>query len=82
MSFIELDLNDRDQWQTQITHFFEQAMQRGLVNHRTGQKRIAVLFQRDGQALKPICPRAAQMALDSDLIDHSLTWSWFWFEFV
>jgi len=34
MSFIGLDLIDRDQWHSQITDFFEQAVQRGLVNHR------------------------------------------------
>ena len=57
-------------------------MQRGLVNHRAGQERIAVLFQRDGQALKPVCPLRTQMALEPDLIDHGLTWSRFWVEFV
>ena len=31
-------------------------MQCGLVNHRSGKKRIAIVFQRDGQALKPVCP--------------------------
>ena len=45
-------------------------MQRGLVNYRAGQKRIAVLFQRDGQALKPVCPLMTQMALEPDLIDQ------------
>ena len=47
-------------------------MQGSLVDHRTGEKRSAVLFQRDGQALKPVCPLAAQMALDPDLIDRRL----------
>jgi hypothetical protein len=27
MIFIELDFNDREQWHSYITHFFEQAMQ-------------------------------------------------------
>jgi hypothetical protein len=26
-----LDFNDRDQWHAQITHFFEQPMQYGLI---------------------------------------------------
>ncbi len=48
-------------------------MQRGLVNHRAGDKSITVVFQRDGQAPKPVCPLRTQMALDPDLIDHGLT---------
>ena len=31
-------------------------MQRGLIGHRAGEKGIAVLFQRDGQAVKPVGP--------------------------
>jgi hypothetical protein len=48
-------------------------MQRGLICDRAGQKRVAVVLQRDGQPLKPICPSAIQMALDPDLIDYSFT---------
>jgi len=55
-------------------------MQRSLIDHRAGQKRIAVVFQGDGQALKPVCPLSTQMALDPDLIDHWLIC--FWVEFV
>jgi hypothetical protein len=47
-------------------------MQRGLIDHGTGQKRIAVLFQGDGKASEPVCPLPAQMALDPDLIDDGL----------
>ena len=64
--------NDRDQWQAQITHFSEQAMQRGLVDYGAGEQRIAVVFQREGQAPKPVCPMRPQMALDPDLIDRRL----------
>ena len=48
-------------------------MQRSLIDHRAGEQCLAVVFQRDRQALKPICLRAAQMALDPDLIDHEFT---------
>ena len=82
MSFIRLDWTDRDQWHAQVTHFFEQAMQGSLVNYRAGQERGAVIFQRDGQALKPVGPLAAQMVFDPDLIDHGLTRVSFWVEFV
>ena len=43
-------------------------MQRGLVNYRAGQQRIAVRFQRDGQALKPFSPPVIQVSLDADLV--------------
>ncbi len=49
-------------------------MQRGLIDHRAGEKRLAVVESCDGQALKPVCPFATQKALDSDLIDQWLTW--------
>ena len=49
-------------------------MQRSLVNHRAGEERLAVLCQRDGQALKPVGPLRTQMALEPDLIDRGLAW--------
>ncbi len=45
-------------------------MQRGLIDHRAGQERIAVFFQRDGQPAKPPGPLPIQMTLDADLIDR------------
>jgi len=57
-------------------------MQRGLIDHRTGKKRFAVLFQRDCQAPKPVFPIVAQMALYPDLIDGWFTWICFYVEFV
>src|SRR6266566_5740916 len=66
--------NDREQWQADIAHFSEHAMQCGLIDHRAGEKRLAVVESREGQTLKPVCPLAAQMALDSDLIDPGLIW--------
>lgn len=74
MSSIELTLNDRDQWHSQIAHFFKQAMQRSLINYRSRKKRIAILLQRDRQALEPVCPLTVQLTPDPDLIDHGLQW--------
>jgi hypothetical protein len=48
-------------------------MQRGLIDHRAGEKRIAVVFQGNGQALEPVHPLLTQLTLDSDLIDYGLT---------
>jgi hypothetical protein len=31
-----LNVNDRDQWQADITYFSEQAVQHGLIEHRAG----------------------------------------------
>jgi hypothetical protein len=48
-------------------------MQRSLIYYRAGKEGIAVVFRRDGQTLKPVCPWKTQVALDSDLIDPCLT---------
>ncbi len=57
-------------------------MQRGLIDHWAGEKRLAVVESSNGQAPKPVCPLATHMALDSDLIDHWLTWISCWVECV
>ena len=57
-------------------------MQRGLIDYWAGYKRIAVLFQSDGQAPKPVSPLLTQMSLDPDFLDHWLIWITFWDEFV
>src|ERR671916_788194 len=49
-------------------------MQRSLICHLAGQKRLAVVFQSDGQTPEPLRPSTIQMALDLDSIDH-----WFLF---
>ncbi len=69
MSFVGLDLNDRDQRHSYITHFFQQAMQSGLICHRSGKKRVAVLFQGDGQAIEPYRPLGIQMSLEADFVE-------------
>src|SRR5947209_6974873 len=45
-------------------------MQRGLIDDGAGHERIAVLFERDGQAPEPVGPLGSQMPLDPDLIGH------------
>ncbi len=66
----------------EITHVVRQAMQRGLVNHRAGQGRIAVAFQIDCAAAKPVCPLTIKMALYADLTEHWWTWISLGAEFV
>ena len=57
-------------------------MQRGLIDHWAGEKRISVLFERDGQAFEPVGPLDVQLALYPDLVDCWFTWVRFWVEFV
>jgi hypothetical protein len=73
---------DREQWHAEITHFSEQAIQGGLINHRAAQQGHAIVFQRDGQSFKPVRPLMTQMAFDPDLIDHGLTWINYWVAFI
>ena len=49
-------------------------MQGGLVDQRAGEQRLAIDFERNSQALKPVCPLRTQMTLDPDVIYHWLTW--------
>jgi len=57
-------------------------MQRSLIDYRASQDRVAVLFQCDGQTLKPARPLITQMAFDPDLINIWLTWIRFWVSFA
>jgi hypothetical protein len=66
----------------ETTHVVRQAMQRGLVNHRAGHGRIAVVFQIDCPTTKPVCPLTIKMALYADLTEHSWTWISLGAEFV
>lgn len=81
---MELESNRRDfeQRQAEITHPAEQAVQGCLINHRAGEQRIAVFLQRDGQAIKPVCPLRTEMALDPNLIDHWPAWISCWMRLV
>ena len=53
-------------------------MQRGLVDHRTSLKRVAVFFQCDGQALKPVGPAGIQVSPDADFVKFRLGMSFYW----
>lgn len=57
-------------------------MQRGLINHRAGQQRVAVRFDSDGQTPEPVRPFRTQLPLDSDLVNHGLVWTRLGGEFV
>ena len=57
---------------TFVTHSSQQSMQPGLIDHRAGEKRDAVLFQRDGQALKMAGPPDINVSLDANLVESRL----------
>ncbi len=64
---------DREQGHAQIAHFLQYAMQCSLIEYRSCEQRIAVLFPGDGQPLEPLRPLLTQMTLDPDLIKPWLT---------
>src|SRR5579859_598659 len=43
-------------------------MQGGLISHRAAQERVAVLVQRDGQAVEPLRPTGLQVSLEADFV--------------
>ena len=43
-------------------------MQRCLIGHGSGKKRVAVFFQCDGQVLKPFGPLVIQVSFEADLV--------------
>lgn len=65
-------LDDRNQGHSRIAHYFVTVMQRGQVSHRAGEERVAVLFQREGEALEPVGPPGAWVASRPDQVDGGL----------
>src|SRR3972149_813089 len=43
-------------------------MQGRLIRHRAAQERVAVLLQRDGQAVEPLHPAGLQVSLEADFV--------------
>ena len=58
-----VDASDRDQWQAQVAHFAQQAVQRGLVGHRAMDDGGAVAFVREAQSVKPGGPAGRRCPL-------------------
>ncbi len=57
-------------------------MQRGLIDHRAGEQRLAGVVLRDSQTPKPVGPLTTRVTLDPDLIDQWLIWISVWGEFA
>lgn len=67
---VQLQANNREQWQADVVHVPQLAVQRRLIADRSGKKRPAVRFQSEPQPPEPVLPYTIQMALDSDLLDR------------
>ena len=52
-------------------------MQGGLIRHRSREKRVAVIFQRDGQAFEPVPPLRRQVACNPDFVAGRVRLRWF-----
>ena len=47
-------------------------MQRGLIDHRAGEKRLAVVESREGQVFKPVGLPVIKVSLDANLVKSRL----------
>jgi hypothetical protein len=61
-------LSDRDQRQTHVADLLEQAIQRGLVDHRALDEGGAVVLVGDGQSVEPAGPSGIQVPLEADFV--------------
>jgi hypothetical protein len=68
----ETNLRDRDQWQAQIAHLLEQAMERGLVDDRAAKDGRPVAFVSEAQTVKPGDPAGLEVPLEADLVPSGL----------
>jgi len=65
-------MNDRDQWQAEITHFRKQAVQRGLVARGAMDDGCSVACAGEAQAVKPVGLSGIKMSLEADFVHVSL----------
>ena len=70
-----INLRDRDQRQTQIAHLAQQAMQRGLVDHRAANDGCAVALVGEAQSVEPGGPSGLEVSLEADFVLSELATS-------
>jgi hypothetical protein len=66
------NLHDRDQWQAQIAHLLEQAMERGLVGNRAPKDGRPVALVAEAQPVKPGGPSGLEAPPEPDLVPSGL----------
>ena len=67
-----LGVGHRDQWEAQVTHFAEQAVQRGLVDHRAMEDGGAVALVGEAQPVKPGGSASIEVPLEADCVTSGL----------
>jgi hypothetical protein len=67
--------HDRKQWQAKITHFPEQAIQRGLIDHWASEDGCSVACVGEAHVLKLVSPPGIQMSLEANLVLSRLVMS-------
>ena len=67
-----LYLIDCEQWQAQIAHFPEQAIQRGLIDHRTSEDGCSVACVGEAHMLKLVGPPGIQVSLETYFVASRL----------
>src|SRR4051812_46402654 len=63
-----INKHDRKQWQAEITHFPEEAIQRGLIDHRASQDGCSVACVGEAHVLKRFGPPDIKVSLEANLI--------------
>src|SRR6266542_6161818 len=67
-----INLHDRKQWQAEITHLSEQAIQRGLIDDRASEDGCSVACVAEAQARKPVSPPCIKVSLEANLVPSRL----------
>jgi hypothetical protein len=67
-----INLHDRKQWQAEITHVPQQAMQRGLIDERASKDGCSVACLGEAQARKLVGPSVIKVSLKANLIPSRL----------
>src|SRR5215212_2461267 len=70
-----INAHDRKQWQAEITHFPEQAIQRGLIDHRASQDGCSVACVAEAHVLKLVSPPGIKISLEANLVLSRLAMS-------
>ena len=66
------NVNDRKQWQTEIAHFPEHAIQRGLIDHRASEDGCPVACVGETQAFEPVGPAGIKVSLEANFVPSRL----------
>ena len=67
-----INAHDRKQWQAEITHVPQQAIQRGLIDHRARQDGCSVACVGEAHLIKLVGPAGIQVSLEANLVSSRL----------